>query len=152
MIEELKLVNRIEGLNQTPFQSSADIDIADDGSFVTCENYDGIEQVVLKAILTSLQANGYGTDVSKMLGKKNLTYLRGKVMTDVVQSLMKVKDSQMSFLKEYPTYNRKSIIDTILSIKVDRVDNTRIQSTIDIQSLYDATLNKNNTKSIISIV
>lgn len=166
MIDELKLVNRqtinfdstggytfglLQDLNQTPFQSSADIEIDDDGQFLVCQNYDGIEQVILKAILTSSQLNGYGTDAYALLGKKNLTFIKGRLMTDIVESLNTVKSAQLKFLSENPTLNQKTIIAIILNVKVDKIGPTKIQSTINVQTLYDQILNKNNTKSIVSV-
>lgn len=153
MIEDLKLVNRTyDSINQSPFQSSSDIDIDETGNFVRCTDYEGIELVALKAIITSLQLNGYGTDAVKILGKKNLTFLRGKLMADVVQSLSTVKKAQLKFLSSNPTYNRKAIVDKILAIKVDRTSNTGLQCMLSIQTLYDSLLNTSNTKTITTVI
>lgn len=154
MIEELKLVNRLQTneINQTPFQSASDIDINSNGEFVRCSDYDGIQQSVLKAIITSSQLNGYGTDIMTLLGKKNLTYLRGKIMSDVIQTLSVLKDAQNVFLSQNPTFNRKSVIDTILGVKSDKIGLTKIETSIEIQTLYESIMRTNTKKTITSII
>lgn len=144
MIEEIKLVNRNleeDTTNETPFNGSSDITFDDSGNIVRCVDEEGLEQNLLKAVLTSTQLNGYGTDMFSLLGKKNIELIRGKLMYNVLTSLNFLKKIQSSYLQQFPTYNKKSIISNIFNIKSDKRTKTDLKVSIKIQSLDSQTKN-----------
>lgn len=152
MIEDIKLFNRISDsdvTNQTPFNSSADINFDENGNFVKCENSDeGIEQNLLKAVLTNLQIDGYGTDIVKLIGSQNHAYIKGKMLNEVTTAISVLKKYQMDFYKDNPTYNKKSIINDILYLYVTDYDKTSIDVDVKIQSYYDYLKNQLSLKPI----
>ena len=151
MIEEIKLTSRNleeDTTNQTPFNGSSDIEFDDSGNIVRCKDDEGLEQNLLKAVLTSVQNNGYGTDMFSLLGKKNIEFIRGKLMYDVITSISLLKKFQFSYLNEFKTYNKRNIISTIFNIKSDKKNKTSLQVSLKVQSL-DSQLK--NTKKLEEI-
>ena len=138
MIEELKLINRndeINDLNETPFNGSSDIDFNENGNFVRCTEEEGLEQNVLKAILTGVQLNGYGTEIYSLLGKKNIEFLRSKLMYEILSTFHTLKNNQLSYLSQFPTYNKTSVIGEIFNIKTEKKDKTSFRVSLKIMSL-----------------
>lgn len=140
MVNDLKLVNRFEQIdvsNQTTFNSSADIDIDDQGWFKRCDGYEGLEQALLKAIFTETQLSGYGTDIYSLLGKKNMSYVKGKLLSEVVSTISIISGNQMKFYDKVQTFDKRSIISSLKSITGYSVDKESLDIFCSIISYYD---------------
>ena len=147
MIEELKLVNRNDedsDFNETPFNGSSDIDFTESGSIVRCTGEEGLEQNLLKAILTGIQPNGYGTtEVYGLLGKKNIEYVRTKLLYEIISTFNILKKNQLRYLSSASTYNKQNIIAETTNIKTDKIKNTSFRVTFKVRSLDNQLINEN---------
>lgn len=154
MIQELKLVNRLESdadeTNETPFKGFSDIEYDENGHFLRCTGEEGLEQNILKSAITEVQPNGYGTSVSTLLGKKNLDFIRGKLMTEILSSYNTLKKNQLNFLSQHNTYDKKNIISKVLNIKIDKGEKTTLDVSLKIYSLENQLKNSNNLQEVIT--
>lgn len=151
MIQELKLINRdleSDETNQTPFNGSSDIDFDEYGHFVTTTGEQGLEQNLLKAILTTTQPNGYGTEAFSLLGKKNIELIRGKLMFDLLSTFKILKQNQLKFLNQFSTYDKRNIISKVYNILTHKRDKTSMNVSMKVQSLDNELKNKNNLDEI----
>lgn len=155
MIQELKLYNRSPDtteVNQTPFSGKSDISFDIYGNFVKCTGEEGLEQNSLKALLTDTQLDGYGTDARKLLGKKNLEYVRGKLLYQILSTLDTLKTAQLQFLSKHPTYDKRNIVADVLNVKVDKKTNTSIICSLKVQSLQKKLVNSQNLDEINTVI
>lgn len=144
MISELKLFSRTEDgvIDFTPFQSSADIEYDQFGFPIRCTSEEGLEQNLLKSVLTSTQSeDGYGTDFKSIIGKKNLDFIRVKLMQEILSSLSVLRKYQLDFLSKNPTYDKKNIIGSVVNIKTSQISGTSFVVSTKIRSQND--LDKN---------
>lgn len=151
MIEEIKLVNRNleeDTTNDTPFNGSSDIDFDDTGNIIKCVDEEGLEQNLLKAVLTSTQTNGYGTDMFSLLGKKNIELIRGKLMYNILTSLNFLKKVQSNYLKQHATYNKKSMVANIFNIKSSKQTQTDLRVSLKVQSLDSLLKNEQKLEEV----
>lgn len=139
MIEDLKLVNRLENndvLNQTPFNSSSDIDFDNLGHFKRCTD-DGLEQSFLKSILTETQLDGYGTDIYSFIGKKNIEYIKGRLLTEILSTVSILSTAQKNYLRQYNTFDKDSIVHKIYNLLGTKTDKNSLQISCSVRSLLD---------------
>lgn len=151
MIQELKLVNRdTEGYitNETRFNGSADIDFDSSGNMVRCTGEEGLEQNILKAVLTSTQENGYGTDMFSILGKKNIEFIRGKLMYEILSTFEILRKNQLNYLSQFPTYDKKNIAIRTFNIQSTKKQKTDLGVSLKVQSLDSYLKNKNSLDEV----
>ncbi len=137
MYKELKLISRDTANRSSDvplFNSAADFEWDDNGGFVLCESSEGLEQTILKAVLTRVQSNGYGTIVQSLKGLKIKTLLITILNTEVIASLNVTKKAQAAFYTLYPTFDKKQMIGRLTYIKVYRKDKDKITIILNVDS------------------
>lgn len=136
MIEEVKLIPRKENIitEDLPFNGFSDINYDPYGNWEKCVGDEGLAQNFSKAILT-YSNKGYGTFFKKLLGKKNLNFIKGKMLSDVVTSLDTLKKNQLSFLNNFPTYNKKSIVGNLYNLIVFKSSPQNLHINVKLSSL-----------------
>ena len=137
MINELKLINRNSYdnvLRDTFFNQASDIEFDENGLMIKCTGEEGLEQIVLKSILTSIQLNGYGTSIFDLLGKKNTEFIRGKLMYEILSTFDTIRKNQLKYLTNFSTFDKKSIIARVFNIKSNK-GKTDLQVSLKVQSL-----------------
>ncbi len=149
MIEELKLINRKTG-DTSIISNMMDIEYDENGQFLRCSNDEGREQNLLKMIFTGKLINGYGTGIKKMLGTKNLTFMRTNLLINILGGLNKMKEAQLRFMNSNPTYNKKNIISTVLNIFTNKTNNTSVNCSLKVIDL-DTEIKGKNTVSDINV-
>lgn len=140
MVNDLKLINRlgqVDVSNQTSFNSSADIDIDEQGWFKRCDGYEGLEQALLKAVLTETQLSGYGTGIYSLLGKKNLLYVKGKLLTEMISTLNVISGNQLNYYDEVQTFDKRSIISSVSTLSGYQTDKVSLNIICSVVSYYD---------------
>lgn len=153
-IKDIKLTNRGSEnfTDNTPFNADADIDFDIYGEPVMCTSEEGLEQNILKAILTGKQDDGYGTSFKSIIGHKNINYIRASLMYEILTSLSVLKKYQTSYISNNPTYDKKSSIGSVENIKGNTVTNTSFEVSCKVRSLNDIETNSNKLQQISTIL
>lgn len=155
MVKELKLINRNTSpdiTNETPFSGSSDIDFDASGNFVKISGQEALEQNVLKAVLTGVQLNGYGTEIFSLLGKKYIDSIRGKLLSEVISSLTKLKNNQLQYLQSEPNYDKNCVPSKVYNITTRKRSKTSLEISVQIRSLFQELTNDPNTQQINMIL
>jgi len=149
-ITDIKLVSRTpkELVDQTEFKSDSDIDFDVYGEVVLCTPEEGLEQNLLKAVLTDKQPDGYGTSFKSLIGRPNTDFVRVSLMHEILSSVDTLKSSQVTYLKRNPTYDKKSIIGSMVNIKGNRISKTGFEVTCKLRSLNDIEKNTNSLQQV----
>lgn len=142
MIKEIKLFNRSE--TSDLFNSSADIDFDSYGNVQTIEGDEALHQCVGKAILTGKQDDGYGTNLSELIGKKNIKYVQTKSALEVLTSLTTLKKYQSNYKLNNPQYDSKIVLYTVYNVIADSYEKTKIDISLKLNNLYNVEYNENN--------
>lgn len=138
MIKDLKLFSRNKATNTNDFEfSNMDIEFDNRGFFVRCENSDeGLNQNFLKAVATSVQDDGYGTNLFKLLGKQNLTFIKVKLMQEILNSIFTLRENQINEYNKYNgNYDNGMILNRIANLYFKDITNTSIYIDAKAQSL-----------------
>lgn len=153
MIEELKLIERSPSNpnNQTSFDGNADIIIDKYGQFERCTGEEGLVQNLIKAILTSHQLDNYGTLIRSLLHKKNLSFIRGRIMVDLLNSFSVLRKYQLKYYQDFPTFDTKNIIMQTYEVFVNRLNALALLVNIKVQSLYNQKIQSNSLQEINEI-
>lgn len=154
-IQDIKLVNRGDEnfVDQTAFNSDSDIDFSIYGEPVLCTSEEGLEQNLLKSILTSKQEDdGYGTSFKSIIGRKNTNFVRASLMYEILASLSVLKKYQADYLSKNPTYDKKSIIGSVENIKGNPVTKTSFEVLCKVRSLNDIETNANKLQQISTVL
>lgn len=141
MIEEIKLINRSND-DLSEMTGKMDIDYDETGNFLRTTGEEGRNQNLLKLVFTNKLVNGYGVGIKKMLGVKNLTFLRTNLLTNILTGLNKLKTSQLKFNTQYPTYDKQNIISSVLNVYTTRGSNVDMNVNIKLIDLDTEIKNK----------
>ena len=76
------------------FKKGMDIKLSSDSDFSSLEGRSELFQEVKKAIVTSKQADGYGTNLYKLRGKKNKDLIKSLGILSILESLQYLKSMQ----------------------------------------------------------
>jgi len=149
-IRELRLISRDSNsiVDHTPFNGSSDIEFDEFGGFKLCDDNTGLEQNLLKAVITGVQPDGYGTDFKSLLGRKNTGAIRAKLMQETLSSIAILKKAQMNYLSVHPTYDKKNIIGQVANIQTNPVSKTEFEVNVQMLSLDDIEKNTTSLQSI----
>ena len=142
MIKELKLINR-SGTTDL-FNSSADIDFDSFGNLQTVEGEQGLHQCVGKAILTSKQDDGYGTNLSDLIGKKNTRYVQTKSALEVLTSLTTLKKFQYNYKLSNQQFDSRVVLYTVYNVIAEALTKTSIDISLKLNNLYNVEYNENS--------
>lgn len=150
MFKELKLFPRRKTSDGTTvvYASSADIDYDVFGNFILCDSIEGLSQVVVKAVITKSQPDGYGTMLQTLKGTKNKPLLKALLTMEIIRCYNVVKNNQIIFLNKYPLLDREQIIANVQYVKVISPSLTSIKITLRVQSLQQRQLNPLSTNII----
>lgn len=137
MIEELKLISRLKPnvVEDIPFTGYSDIEYDEVGFWKKCSTNGGLAQNFAKAVLTYVQSNGYGTSIKKLLGKKNLNFIQGQLISEIISTINTLKSHQRVFINNYPSYDKGQAIGNLYNLKVSRTVPNKLDINVKISSL-----------------
>jgi hypothetical protein len=149
-ITDIKLVSRVlkDSVDTTEFRSDSDIEFDEYGEVVLCTPEEAFEQNLLKCILTDKQLDGYGTSFKSLIGRPNTDFIRVSLMSEILSSVSTLKQKQVEYLSKNPTYDKKSIIGEVLSIKGNKLNNTSFEVICKLRSLNDLEKNTDTLQKV----
>ncbi len=136
-IQELKLISRLNPnvVEDIPFNGFSDLDYDDVGFWVRCNTDEGLEQNFAKAVLTSVQTNGYGTNIRKLIGKKTLSFIQGQLVGEIISTIDTLKSHQAAFINSYPSYDKGQAVGNLYNLKVSKTAPNKLNVNVKVSSL-----------------
>lgn len=149
MITELKLItrNKVEGYN---FEfSNMDIEFDNRGFLKTCNSDEGLNQNFMKAVITANQSDGYGTNLYKLLGKPNITYIKVKLMQEILTTMYVLREAQLGLYNDSNgNFDSGQIVNKVANLYFKDVSPTSIFIDVKVQSLKKSIENSKNLNEI----
>lgn len=126
-LQDIKLVPRdVTDANFQPGKMT--IDLGGDGNPVLIDDFDALDQDVMKAIFTGAQPDGYGTVIKQVVGDKNQGVVQAMLTYTVIGSLQKLISIHNDIHNRFPTQFRlRRMLANLEFLKVDNVTVTSIR-------------------------
>ncbi len=126
-LQDIKLVPRdASDANFSPGRMT--VDLGGDGNPVLIEDFDALDQDVMKAIFTGAQVDGYGTVIKQVVGDKNLGVVQAMLTYTVIGSLQKLISIHNDTHERFPTQFRlRRMLANLEFLKVDSLSVTSIR-------------------------
>lgn len=110
------------------------------GSPMTVSGPEALDQDVLKAMFTGIQADGYGTVIHTVLGEKNIGVIRAMITYTIISTLQKLVNLHMQLTRRFPTMFRGGRALTgvdFITVIQDESNLQRVKVNIDFQTDRD---------------
>lgn len=133
-LKDIKLVPR-DASDANFLPGKMTIDLGNSGNPALIEDFDALDQDVMKAIFTGVQPDGYGTVIKQVVGDKNLGVVRAMLTYTIIGSLQKLINIHEATHKRFPVqFRQRRMLSNLEFLRVKELSVTSVKVLVDFRT------------------